>query len=70
MPGMHGGEVARHLKTDPTLKDAWVIATSANERHDSRLQSYAGYFHDHLVKPYNLDHLERLLATCAASTAE
>jgi CheY-like chemotaxis protein len=70
MPGMHGGEVARHIKTDPRLKDAWVIATTANEPHDSRLQGYARYFHDHLVKPYNLDHLERLLTSCAAQPAE
>jgi CheY-like chemotaxis protein len=70
MPRMHGGEVARQIKTDPELEHAWVIATSANDRHDRRLESYAPYFHDHLVKPYNLDHLERLLATFAAQSAE
>jgi CheY-like chemotaxis protein len=70
MPGMHGGEVAEQIKADPDLQRAWVIATSANDRHDGRLQSYARYFHDHLLKPYNLDHLERLLASFAAKPAE
>ena len=70
MPGMHGGEVARHIKSNPDLQAVWVIATSANEPHDSRLHGYSGFFHHHLVKPYNLDHLERLLASCAAQSAD
>src|SRR5262245_59711014 len=61
MPGMHGGEVAQSLKADPQLKDVWIIATSANERHDARLEPYRAHFREHLVKPFNLEHLERLL---------
>lgn len=70
MPGMHGGEVARQIKAAPELRKVWVIATSANDPHDQRLKSYARYFNAHLLKPYNLDHLERLLASYALHSAE
>jgi CheY-like chemotaxis protein len=70
MPGMHGGEVARRIKTDSNLNETWVIATSANEPHDSCLQAYVSYFRHHLVKPYNLQELERYLASCAAASIE
>lgn len=70
MPGMHGGEVARALKSDSEIGRSWVIATTANERGDPRLLGFRQFFDDHLVKPYNLEHLERLLASCAAQAAD
>ena len=66
MPGMHGGEVAHQVKTDPEIGKVWVIATSANDLNDHRLTSYRRYFSGHLLKPFNLEQLEELLARCAA----
>jgi CheY-like chemotaxis protein len=70
MPGMHGGEVARRIKSSSHLKDTWIIATSANDPHDPRLQNYSAYFRAHLLKPYNLHALEGLLASCATTLSD
>ena len=67
MPGMHGGEVARHFRQSTALKDALIIAVTAHPLNDSRLDEWREYFDDVLSKPCNLAQLEDLLAAHAAS---
>lgn len=66
MPRLHGGEVARRLRASHVLDGILVIATSANSPDDDRFGRYDGLFDTYLVKPYNLDRLEQLLANCRA----
>jgi CheY-like chemotaxis protein len=60
MPRMHGAEAARQLRQQvPGVK---VFALSATDKNDPLLAGYDGVFDDYLSKPYDLDHLEKLLA--------
>jgi CheY-like chemotaxis protein len=61
MPVMDGFQAARKMRTLPGLSDAMLIAvTGYGEDEDRRLARAAGYDH-HLLKPVDLDQLERLL---------
>jgi CheY-like chemotaxis protein len=65
MPRLHGGEVARRLRQLPGLGRVLIVATSGTDRDDPRLDGYRSHFDDYLPKPYNLERLERLLASWA-----
>jgi CheY-like chemotaxis protein len=67
MPGMHGGQVARQLRGLPDCREAMIVATTANEADDPKLDEWRSYFDSFLAKPCNLATLERLLATHTAS---
>ncbi len=69
MPGMHGGDVSRHLRRQEGLARALVVATSATDPDDSRLARYDGVFDVYLRKPYDLGRLEGLLADRRPSAA-
>jgi CheY-like chemotaxis protein len=60
MPRMHGAEAARRIRE--LLPEVRIFALSATDRNDPLLAGYDGVFDDYLSKPYNLDHLEKLLA--------
>lgn len=62
MPGMDGYTVARQIRQQPELASVKLVALTAysDETHTRRIQE-AGFDH-HVVKPANLDELERLLA--------
>ncbi len=70
MPGMSGGEVASHLRRQPGLEPPVLVATTANDQDDPRLAAYNGLFNHFLRKPYNLDGLEKLLASCVQVVAK
>jgi len=60
LPGLDGYEVARRLKTEsPKLR---VIALSGYGQVEDRQRSAAAGFDAHLVKPVDLDALQRVLA--------
>jgi CheY-like chemotaxis protein len=69
MPRMHGGDVARNLRRQAGPGGALVVATSATDPEDSRLDCYDGVFDAFLSKPYDLDRLEELLAGRCSSAA-
>jgi PAS domain S-box-containing protein len=65
LPGLDGYQVARRLRSDPTLGNAGqsmrlIALTGYGRDTDIALAREAG-FDAHLVKPYELDELERLL---------
>jgi CheY-like chemotaxis protein len=62
MPRLNGGEVARRLRDIPGQEGLVVIATTATALEDICLAGYDGAFDAYLVKPYNLDRLEQLVA--------
>jgi CheY-like chemotaxis protein len=62
MPHMHGGMVAEYLRQMPELERSTIIAVSGTDPLDDRLDGYRSVFDDYILKPYNLQRLERLLA--------
>ena len=61
MPGMDGHEVARRLRAVPATKDSLLVAISGWGTADDRAQSKAAGFDHHLVKPFDIGALEKLL---------
>jgi CheY-like chemotaxis protein len=65
MPKMQGGKIAEALREMQELKWTSIVAISGTDPEDSRLRSYRFLFDDYLIKPYNLERLERLLGSYA-----
>jgi CheY-like chemotaxis protein len=68
MPGLSGPEVARRLRQGPGLERTVLVAVTATEPDDPRLDGHLGAFDHYLKKPYCLEALEGLLSDCAART--
>ena len=61
MPGMSGLEVARRLRQELGLRDAFLVATTGyDDQADKRRSEEAG-FNAHMVKPMDLHTLQALL---------
>ncbi len=62
LPGLDGLEVARRIRGEAWGKDVRLIATTGwGSAADRRRSSDAGFDH-HMVKPVDLDELEKVLA--------
>ena len=70
MPGMDGLEVARRLRQDLGLKQALLVALTGYGQEEDRRRSQEAGFNAHLVKPVDVDALERLLARPAFTGQE
>ena len=63
MPGMNGYEVARALRAQFPDNPAVLVALTGWGQDDDRARARAAGFDHHLVKPADIDALQRLLAT-------
>lgn len=70
MPWLNGGEVASRLRTVPGQAQLVVIATTATAIEDIRLAGYESVFDACLIKPYNLNRLEQLVADIPRGTEQ
>lgn len=61
MPGMNGYEVARQLRTTPTVQDGVIIAVTGYGRESDRAKSLAAGIDLHLLKPVDTRELLRYL---------
>ena len=62
LPGMDGFEVARRLRALPGLEGVVLVAqTGWGQDADRRRSEEAGFDH-HVVKPLDLEHLQRILS--------
>jgi len=61
LPGMDGNEVARRLRAMPEGAGVTLVALSGWGQDDDRARSRAAGIEHHLVKPADLDVLQRLL---------
>ena len=61
LPEMNGYQVADRIREDPTLARTAIVAMTGYASDDDRQRSMAAGFRDHLVKPLDLDLLERFL---------
>ncbi|MGH8258658.1 MAG: PAS domain S-box protein [Steroidobacteraceae bacterium] len=62
LPEMNGYELAKRLRSRPELKGLRLIAVTGYGQADDRQRALAAGFDDHLVKPVDLQALERALA--------
>ncbi|MDQ1813158.1 ATP-binding protein [Massilia sp. CCM 9210] len=67
MPGMNGYEVARTLRTMAHLEPLVLVALTGWGDDNDRARSKEAGFDHHLIKPANLEAVERLLAGLVAS---
>jgi CheY-like chemotaxis protein len=61
MPGMDGYELARRVREQPWGKSAMLIAVTGWGQDQDRQRSRDAGFDQHLVKPVELEALEKLL---------
>jgi two-component system CheB/CheR fusion protein len=61
MPGMNGYEVARQIRKTPGLGKLMLIALTGYGSPEDRALTEAAGFDYHMVKPVDLDELQRLL---------
>jgi PAS domain S-box-containing protein len=69
MPKMNGYEATRRIRQSPNGKETFIVALTGWGQADDVQRSAEAGCSAHLVKPVDLDVLERLLARGAASTA-
>jgi two-component system CheB/CheR fusion protein len=62
LPGMDGYEVARRLRSEPSLRATKIVALTGWGSEDDKRKTRAAGFDDHLTKPIGLPELEALLA--------
>ncbi len=62
LPGMDGYQVAQELRGRPGSAEVVLIAMTGYGREEDRRRTREAGFDQHLVKPLDLDDLERLLA--------
>ena len=67
LPGMSGLEVARHIREQPRLKHTVLTALTGWGTEEDRRRSHEAGFDHHLVKPFDSDSLEKLLASVGSS---
>lgn len=61
LPDMDGYEVARRLRKEPMATRITLVALTGRAEPEDRQMALAAGFDEHLVKPVDLDQLERLL---------
>lgn len=67
LPVMDGCELASHLRKVPGLSDLRLVAlTGYGDEADRKRTRDAGFQH-HLVKPVNLDTIEKTLTDCTSA---
>ena len=69
MPGMDGYELATRLRHEPGNEHLVLVALTGYGQQEDRRRARAAGFDEHLVKPANLQALEKLLASGPARRA-
>jgi len=66
LPGRDGFQVIRELRALPRLERATIVATTGYGRDEDRERCLAAGFDDHVIKPLDLDEIERIVSRTAA----
>jgi CheY-like chemotaxis protein len=70
LPGLNGYEVARALRARPDLSPAVLVALSGYGGPEDRRRSRQAGFDAHLVKPVEVEVLQKLLARADAGAVK
>jgi len=65
LPAMNGYELAQRLRRNPKLGGVRLVALTGYGQAEDRQRALAGGFEEHLVKPVDLQALERILAAAS-----
>jgi CheY-like chemotaxis protein len=65
LPVMSGYELAKVLRSEPSLRDIPLVAVTGYSQPEDRRRSIAAGFDDHLVKPVTLQAIDGVLARFA-----
>ena len=65
LPGMDGYEVARQLRKASPGRDLYLMALTGYGREDDIRLAHEAGFNEHLVKPADLEALQRMMASAA-----
>ena len=68
LPGLDGYAVARKIREQAIFKDVMLVATTGYGQECDRQRSQEAGFDHHMVKPYDFDRLEQILAAVPAHT--
>ena len=63
LPEMDGYAVARALRCEPGVNEAYIVAVSGYGQQEDRRRAFEAGFDKHLTKPVDLAEFKRLLAT-------
>jgi len=69
LPGMHGYEVARRIRAEPWGREPMLVATTGYGQEEDRRRTAAAGFDEHLVKPIDMQALDRALVAARARKA-
>jgi CheY-like chemotaxis protein len=67
LPVMDGYELVRRLRADAGLASVRLIAVTGYGRESDRRRALEAGFDEHLVKPVDLDRLQRILLATGSS---
>ena len=70
LPGMSGYDVARQLRSEPSLSSVVLVALTGWGSEDDKRQSREAGFDFHLTKPVEVKAIESILAQFARPSAE
>ena len=65
LPGMDGYELVGHLRAQPGMEHATLVALSGYGRNEDKQRALAAGFHFHLTKPVAIDRLQALMGEFA-----
>jgi PAS domain S-box-containing protein len=66
LPEMNGYQLAQRLRSDPNFRGTLLVAITGYGQADDRQRAFSAGFDDHLIKPVDLEALERALAAMPA----
>jgi two-component system CheB/CheR fusion protein len=69
LPNMNGYEVARALRSQPSMRDSILVACTGYGQDEDRRKAREAGFDYHLVKPVHAEDLERILARMSGRAA-
>jgi signal transduction histidine kinase/CheY-like chemotaxis protein len=70
LPDVNGYEVARTLRSDPSLRSTRLIAVTGYAQYEDKQKAIDAGFDAHLTKPPDVDKLNKLLTEAATTTED
>jgi DNA-binding response OmpR family regulator len=70
LPDVNGYEVARTLRSDPSLRSTRLIAVTGYAQYEDKQKAIDAGFDAHLTKPPDVDKLKKLLTEAATTTED
>jgi two-component system CheB/CheR fusion protein len=69
LPGMNGYELAEQIRHDDALRGVTLVALTGYGQEEDRQRALAAGFDHHMVKPINVQEVEKVVASLASSSA-